>query len=277
MKNTIIIAISNQKGGVGKTSTTLQLADDLTEKKFKVLVIDMDPQANLSRSLIPTYNPYKGSDDTVYNLLLTEKPLKDCVRYVNDYLDIVVSSEKHEDSNNEMLLSSVTKPAATRLSEKIAPRKVATHDEELKVEYAKLQREINETYDYIIIDCSPSKDLLSTVSLAACDSVLIPVSNDKFAIDGITGVVRNIEKIKKQYNQTLKIEGIFLNAGKNIKSYNDLHKTLLEKLPNYILKNKVNNYAAVNNDTFTNTVSQSVAKEQFKAVFEEVGYGMARR
>lgn len=277
MKKTVIIAINNRKGGVGKTSATLQLANNLIEKQFKVLVIDMDPQGSLSRSLLPEFNPYKKADDTIYDLLLTEKQLKDCVRKVKSNLDIVVSSEKHEDSHNEMLLSGALKPAATRLSEKIAPRKVATHDEELKEEYKSLQKEINKTYDYIIIDCAPHKDLLSTVSLAACDSVLIPVSYDLFAVDGIVAIVRHINEIKKQYNQSLRIDGIFLNAGKNIKSYDELHKTLLDKLPNYILKSKVNNYKAVNDDTFKKEVSESKAKEQFRAVFEEVGYGMERR
>lgn len=277
MSKAEIIAIHNQKGGVGKTTTALQAADMLTEQGLKVLMIDMDPQANLSRSLIPTYNPYKESNDTIYNLLLTDKPLNECVRKVNDNLDIVVSSEKHEDSNNDMLLSAAKKPPAIRLSEKISPSKIATQDEDLRLEYEMLQQKIDKTYDYIIIDCSPSKDLLSTVALAAADRVIIPVSNDKFAIDGITGVVRNINEVKKQYNKSLKIDGIFLNNGKNSKSYNELHEILLDKLSGYTLKHKVNNYVAVNQDTFNNTISQSEAKKQFREVFKEVGYGMERK
>lgn len=277
MKKVEIISIYNQKGGVGKTTTALQVADMLTELDFKVLMIDMDPQANLSRSLIPTYNPYKECNDSIYHLLLTEKTLNECARTVSDKLDIVVSSEKHEESNNDMLLSAAKKPPAIRLSEKISPSKIATQNEELLFEYNILQQKIDKAYDYIIIDCSPSKDLLSTVVLASADRVIIPVSNDKFAIDGITGVVRNINEVKKQYNKSLKIDGIFLNNGKNSKTYNELHALLLNKLPSYTLKHKVNNYVAVNQDTFNNTISQSEAKKQFRAIFKEVGYGMERK
>ncbi|WOO86861.1 AAA family ATPase [Mollicutes bacterium LVI A0039] len=247
-----IISIYNHKGGVGKTTATKFLASYLESKQKKVLLIDMDPQSNLSKAFINEYNPYLKNNLNIYDVLMNDESINSCKHDVSDYIHIVPSSDKHNDTNNEMLVSSVLKNPSTRLKNKL----------------------IDLDYDYVIIDCAPTKDLLATASLTASDEVLVPLSMDKYAIDGIRGVVSKVEEVKREFNSSLKISGIFLNAGKTSKTYTELHEHLLQELPTLVLSNKVNNYMQVNVDTFNSTITDSEAKEQFYKVFEEVKYGI---
>lgn len=249
---TRIISIYNNKGGVGKTTTTKYLAEHLVEQGKKVLLVDMDPQSNLSRNFLgDNFNPY-ADNLSVYNLLLDDNlEVNDIKISVKSKLDIIPSSDKHTESNNEMLQQAIRKNPATRLSSKLKE---------------------NKSYDYILIDCAPTKDLLATNALTASDEVFIPISMDKYAIDGVNGVLHLIMQVKKEFNNNLKIAGIFLNAGKTGDMYDNLHKELQQELPNIVLKNKVANYVAINKETFNLATKDNKGKKQFVEVFKEVDY-----
>lgn len=250
--NTKIISIYNNKGGVGKTTTTKYLAEHLVNEGKRVLLIDMDPQANLSRNFLgDNFNPY-GNELSVYDLLLNDNNnVDDIKKQIKDNLDIIPSNDKHTESNNEMLQQAIRKNPATRLSTKIKN---------------------NNEYDYILIDSAPTKDLLATNSLTASDEVFIPISMDKYAIDGVNGVLTLIMNVKSEFNNNLKIAGIFLNAGKTGDMYDQLHDELLKQLPGVVLNNKVSNYVAINKETFNIETKVNKGKEQFIEVFKEVQY-----
>ncbi len=249
---TKVISIYNNKGGVGKTTTTKYLAEHLVSLGKSVLLIDMDPQANLSRNILgKEFNPY-SNDYSIYELLMNDSlTIKDIRRAVNSNLSIIPSNDKHHDTQAEMILQSMKKTAATRLSKKIKH---------------------NNEFDYIIIDNAPYRDLLVTNSLTASDEVFIPISMDKYAIDGVQGVLALIQNIKSEFNNSLKIAGIFLNAGKTGEMYDNLHEELLKELPGVVLTNKVANYVAINKETFNIDTKENKGKEQFIEVFKEVDY-----
>lgn len=249
---TRIISIYNNKGGVGKTTTTKYLAEHLVEQGKKVLLVDMDPQSNLSRNFLgDNFNPY-ADNLSIYNLLLDDCLEVDNIKMsVNSKLDIIPSSDKHTESNNEMLQQAIRKNPATRLSSKLKE---------------------NKSYDYILIDCAPTKDLLATNALTASDEVFIPISMDKYAIDGVNGVLNLIKQVKKEFNNNLKIAGIFLNAGKTGEMYDQLHYELMKELPDIVLHNKVANYVAINKETFNIATKENKGKQQFVKVFDEVQY-----
>jgi len=182
-----IIAIANQKGGVGKTTTSINLSSALAHFSRKVLLIDMDPQGNSSRGL--------GIDISlinkcVFNVLNheceIEKAIKKC-RTVH-HLDILPS---------KLILSTID---GNGLIE--SDQAFSTLKNEIK--------KIEENYDYIIVDCPPSLGFLTINSLVAANTVLIPVQCEYFAMDAVSQILASISRIQKAYNPDLGIEGFLL-------------------------------------------------------------------
>ena len=188
-----IITIANRKGGVGKTTTTLNLAYSLKELGKKVLVIDLDPQANLTRCFDV------GNTENIKNighLLMTE--MEEESYLVEDYtksydeIDIIPSS---------IYLSAVE-----------TQMRVETGSERILSE---IVNQIKECYDYVLIDTSPSLNILTINALCASDSVLITADTQLFAIVGISELLKTIQKIKKRVNASLTIKGILLTMCDN--------------------------------------------------------------
>ncbi|HES2285099.1 TPA: AAA family ATPase [Streptococcus pyogenes] len=188
-----VITIANRKGGVGKTTTTLNLAYSLKELGKKVLVIDLDPQANLTRCFDV------GNTENIKNighLLMTE--MEEESYLVEDYtksydeIDIIPSS---------IYLSAVE-----------TQMRVETGSERILSE---IVNQIKECYDYVLIDTSPSLNILTINALCASDSVLITADTQLFAIVGISELLKTIQKIKKRVNASLKIKGILLTMCDN--------------------------------------------------------------
>lgn len=188
-----VITIANRKGGVGKTTTTLNLAYSLKELGKKVLVIDLDPQANLTRCFDV------GNTENIKNighLLMTE--MEEESYLVEDYtksydeIDIIPSS---------IYLSAVE-----------TQMRVETGSERILFE---IVNQIKEYYDYVLIDTSPSLNILTINALCASDSVLITADTQLFAIVGISELLKTIQKIKKRVNSGLKVKGILLTMCDN--------------------------------------------------------------
>lgn len=180
-----IIALANQKGGVGKTTTTINLAASLATLEKKVLVIDADPQANASSGLGVDIKEIEGS---VYECLISQMDIREAI-YTTDIegLDIVPSHIDLVGAEIEML----NMPAR----EKVMKKMLAT---------------VANDYDYILIDCSPSLGLITINSLTAANSVIIPVQCEYFALEGISKLLNTIKIIKSKLNPALEIEGFLL-------------------------------------------------------------------
>ena len=181
-----IIAISNQKGGVGKTTTAINVASGLSYKGKKVLLVDFDSQGNASQGLGAIKD--KGQP-TIYSVLLENYPIEKAI--------------VHKDLPSIDVL-----PASLMLAgAELDMDKIGNGKEDL---LKKVLSPIKNQYDYIIIDCPPSLGLLNTNALTAADSVLIPVQCEYYALEGVTQLLITIRLVQQTSNPKLKIEGILM-------------------------------------------------------------------
>ena len=181
---TKIISITNQKGGVGKTTTAINLATSLAAIKKKILIIDADPQGNASTGIGITYEEREPS---LYKLItLGDHDEKSIKKTIIPGLDIIPSSSDLAGSEIELVDVSNREFVLRSIIEKI------------------------ENYDFIIIDCPPALGLLTINAIVASHSVIIPLQCEFFALEGLTSLINTIELIKDNYNKKIFIEGILL-------------------------------------------------------------------
>ena len=181
-----VIAVANQKGGVGKTTTAVNLAAFLGVSEKRTLLIDTDPQANAGSGLGVTVSEDGGY--SIYEALIDDVPVKECiVKTQVPGLDLLPSHQRLVGAEVE-LVSMMAREL--RLRRALEP--------------------IQAEYDYIIIDCPPSLGLLTVNSLAAADSVLIPVQCEYYALEGLSQLLNAIELVQKNLNPKLSIEGVLL-------------------------------------------------------------------
>jgi chromosome partitioning protein len=180
-----VFAIANQKGGVGKTTTAINLAASLAANDIRILVIDSDPQGNCTSGLGVAKDPDKPS---LYHVLLGDTPIRDAVRSTDfEGLQIITADKNLVGSNLEM----VDIPER----EFLLRQRIAT---------------VRDEYEFIIIDCPPALDLLTLNALLAADSVLVPIQCEFFALEGISELMDTIERIQESFHHPLEIEGILL-------------------------------------------------------------------
>ena len=181
-----IIAVANQKGGVGKTTTTINLAASLATLEKTVLVVDADPQANASSGL---GIDIKEVDCSLYECIIDHTDVKEAIYTTDiDGLDIIPSHIDLVGAEVEML-------------------KIKNNREKMMKE---LLAPMRDEYDYILIDCAPSLGLITVNCLTAADSVIIPVQCEYFALEGISKLLNTIKIIKSKLNPRLEIEGFLL-------------------------------------------------------------------
>ena len=182
-----IIAVVNQKGGVGKTTTTVNLAASLSLADQKVLLIDFDPQGNAS-SAVGVHPTMDENFLTIYNALLGEMPISQVIRDTGiDHLDLAPANPHLAGAEIELV-------------------NTFAREQKLKTSLA----EVKAKYDYIFIDCPPTLGLLTVNALTAADSVLVPLQAEYFALEGLGQLMTTIGLIRQSVNPALQIEGIAL-------------------------------------------------------------------
>ena len=180
-----VFAISNQKGGVGKTTTAINLAASLAASEFRVLVIDSDPQGNATSGLGVQKNMNRPS---LYHVLLGDVPAHDAVVSTDLEGLFVIPADKNLVGANLELVE--IRNREYRLRERI--------------------QDIREEYRFVLIDCPPALDLLTLNALVAADSVLVPIQCEFFALEGISELMDTVARVRESFQHPLQVEGILL-------------------------------------------------------------------
>jgi chromosome partitioning protein len=180
-----IIAVANQKGGVGKTTTTVNLGACLADLGYRVLVVDLDPQGNASTGLGINI---RGLQASMYDVMLSDVPIEDCVE-ASSVRNLFVAPASLDLAGAEIELV----PAFSR---------------ELRLRHA--LAEVRDDYDYVLIDCPPSLGLLTINGMAAASEVLVPIQCEYYALEGLGQLMRNVGLVTKNLNPDLEISTIVL-------------------------------------------------------------------
>ena len=229
MKKPKIISVANQKGGVGKTTTALNIAAGLVKVEKRVLLIDFDPQGNLSQ-----YLGYEPDDrPTIGDLMSravtgTATPLTDAIRRSPEGIDYIPSN---------ISLSSADFFLITAMSREQVLKKV-------------LSDPAVQAYDYVIIDCLPSLGILLVNALAASDSILIPVQAQKFALDGLDLLLGIYKMVKSNINPGLQIDGVLLTMADNTNMSKAVGAALADRFKEKVFGTRISRSVEATNSTY---------------------------
>lgn len=177
-----VLAITNQKGGVGKTTTAINMAASLSGMQQNVLLVDLDPQGNASAGSGVNRDSQKA---TVYEVLMHSSPVVDAIVATKSGFDVIASNRELSGALIELV-----------------------DEEHREFRMREALQSVREQYDFILIDCPPSLDLLTVNALVAADAVIIPMQCEYFALEGLTELVNTVRKIRAAFNPDLSIEGL---------------------------------------------------------------------
>lgn len=252
-----IMAIANQKGGVGKTTTTINLSAALAEKGKKVLVIDMDPQGNTSSGLGIDKDEL---EKTVYQLMIGKNTFDECVQEnVFDNLDVLAANVN------------------------LAGIEIETMDmEDRNYILSNIISEIRDRYDFIIIDCPPSLNTLTINSMTTADSVLVPIQCEYYALEGLSQLIYTISLVKERLNSKLTINGVVFTmydgrTNLSMQVIDNVRKNLNQHIYNTIIPRGVRLAEAPSHGLpITKYDNRSTGAKAYMALAEEIIEGSAK-
>lgn len=246
-----IIAIANQKGGVGKTTTSTNLSACLAEAGKKVLVVDIDPQGNATSGLGVDKN---GLENTIYEMFIGDCELKDClIKDVLDNLSLLPSNVNL--SGAEIDLIGIDRREFV-LKEKI--------------------NDIRDDYDFIIIDCPPSLNMLTVNAMTTADSVLVPIQCEYYALEGLSQLVHTINLVKQRLNPDLEMEGVVFTmydarTNLSLEVVENVKKNLQQNVYKTIIPRNIRLAEAPSHGMPINMYdSKSVGAESYRLLAQEV-------
>ena len=183
---TRVVAIANQKGGVGKTTTAVNLGASLAVAEQRVLLVDLDPQGNASTGV--GCDPGDGEMDGAYEMLLQEAETAELIYETEmPYMHVIAATQDLVGVERDLLKAD---DSATRLRDALSP--------------------VREDYDFIVVDCPPSLGMLTINALTAADIVIVPLQCEYYALEGLSQLVGTIERVRASINENLEIHGVLL-------------------------------------------------------------------
>lgn len=243
-----VISIMNIKGGVGKTVSTINIAACLRLMGKKVLVIDLDPQSNATQYL----NLYDPKLRSTYDVLMGDCD-KSVIRNSND-IDLVPANIKMVTCENE-IMNDTRKSRENRLR--------------------KFINSLNESYDYVLLDCPPALGVLSTNALVASTHVLVPIKPDRFSIDGLEYLIETIFEVQNEFNSGLQLLGVFVTMDNSTTPNKEIKEELRAALDSKFFDATIRNNVAVIKSTLkqmpvVNMSKKSNSSKDYMRLCEEV-------